>query len=128
MSLPIHHLALSVSNRLETADWLEGLLGPAAERIEVAGEGFTRILLIWPQGIWISVAEHDARHSEPFSHLNIGLDHFAMKCESKDEIDEWVTKLDKLNYVRDPLKETSGFWSVTARTPDNIPFEFICRK
>jgi catechol 2,3-dioxygenase-like lactoylglutathione lyase family enzyme len=127
MALSIHHLTLTVSNRTETANWLEQLLGDA-ERIERVGPGFTRTVMKWPDGIWIGVTEHEGQHPDPFSHLNIGVDHFGLKCGSKEEIDGWVIKLDELDFVHGPLEEMPGYWAVTARTPDNIPIEFYCFK
>jgi len=92
MTKPIHHITLTVTDVTTSVAWYQALFGPA-EMVEREREG--------------GVMSHDAAPAGTFSHLNRGLDHIGIECETEDEIQQWVA---------------------TARDPDNIPIEFFCAK
>jgi hypothetical protein len=83
----------------------------------------------WPNGLIIGVVQfEDAPRAQKFSHLNVGLDHIGLACESEDEIHGWIKKLDELGFEHGPFENAVYGWVVTARDPDNIPIEFFCAK
>ncbi|HUW78911.1 MAG TPA: VOC family protein [Candidatus Nanopelagicaceae bacterium] len=128
MTLPIHHLTLTVSNRDESAKWLQDLFGKADVR-DREGQGYKRYVMRWPGGLWLGITEHEnSVNGSKFSHLNIGMDHVGLLCENKAELENWVKKLDALDYEHGPIEEEPTYWAVTSRTPDNIPIEFYCFK
>ena len=128
MTLRIHHLALTVSDRQESAKWFQDLFG-VANVVDREGPGFKRYVLQWPDGLWLGVTEHEGCVKESkFSHLNMGMDHVGLLCENKEALEEWKIKLETLGYEHGPIEEMPSYWAVTARTPDNIPVEFYCFK
>ncbi|HEY3293200.1 MAG TPA: VOC family protein [Candidatus Nanopelagicaceae bacterium] len=128
MKNPIHHLTLTVNDVEKSAAWYKALLGEATE-IRREGPGWRRLRMDWPNGLIIGVVQfEDAPRAQKFSHLNVGLDHIGLACESEDEIHGWIKKLDELGFEHGPFENAVYGWVVTARDPDNIPIEFFCAK
>ncbi len=128
MKNPIHHITLTVNDAEVSAAWYLALLGEATV-IHRAGPDWKRIRLNFPTGLVIGFTQHDAApKNQTFSHLNVGLDHIGLACETKDEVFEWAAKIDELEFERGPIEDVPYGWVVTARDPDNIPIEFFCAK
>ena len=124
----IHHLTLTVKDIEVSKDWYIQLLGPA-QIIERASPGWRRFRLTWPSGLIIGISQHDSTTpKDVFSPDRIGLDHIGLTCKSKDEVLNWVKKLDELDIEHGPFEDVAYCWAVTARDPDNIPIEFFCPK
>lgn len=128
MTLPIHHITLTVSNSAASAKWFQDLLG-SARVTQRELNGFSRTVMGWPNGLIIGLSQYpDAGIGEKFSHFNYGLDHFGLTCGSHEEVLNWKRKLEELGYEHGPVDDSKIWWAVTARTPDNIPVEFFCLK
>lgn len=128
MKNPVHHITLTVNDVERSFSWYTSLFGEATV-IRREGPGWKRIRLTWPNGLVIGVTQHDeALPAQKFSHLNVGLDHIGLACESEDEVRAWVSKLDELGFEHGPFENVVYGWAVTARDPDNIPIEFFCAK
>ncbi len=128
MKNPIHHITLTVNDAEISAAWYLALLGEATV-IQRAGPDWKRIRLNFPNGLIIGFTQHDAAiKGQTFTHLNVGLDHIGLSCDSKDEVFEWAAKIDELEFERGPIEDVPYGWVVTARDPDNIPIEFFCAK
>jgi len=128
MARPVHHVTLSVSDASASAAWYQSLFGEA-NVIEREGPGWRRVRLEWPSGLVIGLTEHFERDAgAAFSHLNPGLDHIGLSCESYEEVRGWAEKLDRLGFAHGPLEDAPYGYALTARDPDRIPIEFFCPK
>lgn len=128
MKNPIHHLTLTVNDAERSATWYQALFGEATE-VRREGTGWKRIRMAWPNDLIIGVVQFDeAPQQQKFSHLNVGLDHIGLACDSEAEIHEWIKRLDELGFEHGPFEDAVYGWVVTARDPDNIPIEFFCAK
>ena len=72
---------------------------------------------------------HAANPGDPFSELHTGLDHLEFLVNRRDDLDEWVEKLDRLGVDHSSVKEPEYTRNamVTFRDPDGIPLEFFWR-
>lgn len=128
MKISIHHITFTVNDVEATASWYLALLGEATV-IRREGPDWKRLRLNLPSGLVIGFVQHDAAaKGQRFSHLNVGLDHIGLDCESETEVRGWAAKLDELGFERGPVEDVPYGWAVTARDPDNIPIEFFCAK
>ena len=129
MTKPIHHITLTVTDVTTSVAWYEALFGPS-ERVEREGEGWRRTRMTWTalNDMRIGVMSHDVAPEGTFSHLNRGLDHIGIECETEDDLHQWAAKLDDLGVQHGPIEDAPYAWTVTARDPDNIPIEFFCAK
>jgi catechol 2,3-dioxygenase-like lactoylglutathione lyase family enzyme len=69
----------------------------------------------------------DADH-QPFNERRTGLDHLAIRVDSRDAVDEWAAHLDRLGVPHAPIhevKEPMPFALVVFRDPDQIQLEVI---
>jgi catechol 2,3-dioxygenase-like lactoylglutathione lyase family enzyme len=124
----IHHIALSVSDLMRTAEWYLKLFGDA-EVFHSEGEGWKRVLLVWANGSMISFTKHERGNSgESFSPLHMGLDHIGISCRDQAEVVDWFKKLSELQFEHGPIEDAPYGWALTTRDPDNIPVEFFCPK
>ena len=124
----IHHITLSVSDLKQTSDWYLKVFGDA-EVFHSEGEGWKRVVLVWANGLLLSFTKHELSNpDENFSHLRIGLDHIGISCRDEAEVIDWFNKLEALQIDHGPIEDAPYGWAVTARDPDNIPFEFYCPK
>ncbi|MBU6245787.1 MAG: VOC family protein [Actinomycetales bacterium] len=124
----IHHLTLTVSDRVRSAQWYQDVLGPATV-VHREGPGWRRIRMAWPEGLVIGVTEFE--QTEPvdrFDPRRVGLDHIGISCPSGDEVHAWSRRLDELGVEHGPVEDVPYGWAVTARDPDGIAVEFFCPK
>lgn len=123
-----HHLTLSVTNADASAQWYQGLLGPATVILR-EGPGWRRVRMQWDDGLVIGATEHDGTAAaDTFDHTRVGLDHIGIGCPTEGDVRAWAQRIDSLGYERGPVEDVPYGWAVTARDPDGIAVEFFCGK
>src|SRR5487761_2194355 len=114
MTLPIHHITLTVTDVATSARWYQDLLGEA-DAVHREGDGWRRTRMRWPNNLVIGVTEFDGFEAPArFSHLNLGLDHVGLECQSEEEVRQWDAKLTDLGFTHGPVEEAPYGWAVTA--------------
>jgi catechol 2,3-dioxygenase-like lactoylglutathione lyase family enzyme len=61
----------------------------------------------------------------PFDERRPGLDHIAFTCASRDELVEWVERLDMLGIGHGEIQDAGYGSGVAFRDPDNIQLELF---
>jgi len=71
--------------------------------------------------------EHRGDPFDPFDERRTGLDHLEFLVESRQDLDEWVARLDEFGIAHSGIKEPgySANAMITFRDPDNIQLEFF---
>lgn len=124
----IHHLTLTVSDRVRSAQWYQDVLGPATV-VHREGAGWRRIRMAWPEGLVIGVTEFEQTEpADRFDPRRVGLDHIGISCPSGEDVHAWARRLDELGVEHGPVEDVPYGWAVTARDPDGIAVEFFCPK
>ena len=74
----------------------------------------------------IGLHQHQTPPSkETFSEFQVGLDHIAFGCASRDELEKWSTRLDELGIVHGGIKDAAYGSGVSFRDPDGIALELF---
>jgi len=122
---------LAVRDPARSAAWYTALLGMEERYDYVSADGDMRyICLVEPSsGLVLCLVGHAANAGESFSEFSTGLDHLEFLVERREDLDEWLDRLDELGVEHSGVKEldyTSNAM-VTFRDPDNIALEFFWR-
>ena len=129
----VHHFSPTVSDVEISAAWYEQVFGlmrlpmtfPHHDR-EDTGHA---VLLIHPgTGFLIGLHHHAANQGEGFDEARTGLDHMGFGVASREELDRWAEKLDRLGIEHTGVRDIGGpapFSTLVFRDPDNIQLEFI---
>lgn len=119
----IHHVTLTVTDIARSADFYQGLFGPA-EVASRQGPGWNRLRMLWPNGLMIGVTRFDGPGSDRFDPARVGLDHIGFGCQTEREVRDWAAVMDDRGIPHGPIEEVPYAVVVTGRDPDNIPVEF----
>jgi len=124
----IHHLTLSVTDAVASAEWYQRLLGEAMI-IRREGPDWVRMRMQWPDGLVIGATEHAGTDAEDrFDHRRVGLDHIGIGCPTEADVRAWAERMDALAIAHGPVEDVPYGWAVTARDPDGIAVEFFCAR
>jgi len=120
-----HHIALTVRNADQSAQWYGDLLG-----MQVVLKGDDDVLrfrvLAHPDSGWvIGVRQYPGREEGAFDEFRTGLDHFAFGVSSRAELEGWEQRLGAAGISFTPIAETAIGSVVVFRDPDNIQLEFF---
>ena len=122
---------LTVRDPLSSASWYAQLLGmeqlyefvPADGRVSYA-------CIVEPSnGLVLCFVGHPTHPGEPFDETHTGLDHLEFLVATRDELDEWASRLDHLGVEHSGVKQPAHTKNamLTFRDPDNIQLEFFWR-
>jgi catechol 2,3-dioxygenase-like lactoylglutathione lyase family enzyme len=122
---------LTVRDPLSSAAWYARLLGmehlyefvPADGRVSYA-------CIVEPSsGLVLCFVGHPTNPGEPFDETHTGLDHLEFLVATRDELDEWASRLDHLGVEHSGVKHPAHTKNamLTFRDPDNIQLEFFWR-
>ncbi len=122
---------LTVRDPAISAAWYSELLG-LEEMYDFTGEdGRMRyIALVEPKSqLVLCLVGHQDHSGERFSEFRIGLDHLEFLVDRKDDLEEWVEKLNRLQIPNSGVKQPEHTRNamLTFRDPDNIQLEFFWR-
>ena len=73
---------------------------------------------------------HEENDGERFSEFRTGLDHVEFLVDRREDLNEWVPRLDRLGIEHSGVKEPEYTENamLTFRDPDHIQLEFFWRK
>jgi glyoxylase I family protein len=121
------HVALTVRDRHESAEWYERVLGFDLVKdftFEPDQPGIPRMLLLHPGSRFlIALCEHRNRSGDTFDPFRTGLDHIALEVSSRDELEAWIPRLEQLGAVYSPIKDLGHASFICIKDPDGIPIE-----
>jgi len=125
-----HHIGLTVSNVEVSEEWYRRVLGCERLMLEPhnGGTGYTVLIHRPGTSLDIGLDHHVANAGETFEEHRTGLDHLAMTVERRDDLDQWVAHLDRLNVQHGDITDREQpfrYSTLAFRDPDNIQLEFI---
>jgi len=125
-------LSLTVNDPTLSAKWYGELLGMRVLREYVKANGEVgEICLVEPaSGLKLCLLDHPEHRGDRFDRFDerrTGLDHLEFLVESRQDLDEWVARLDEFGIAHSGIKEPgySANAMITFRDPDNIQLEFF---
>jgi catechol-2,3-dioxygenase len=79
------HIGLTVTDPAASADWYENVFG--AQRMM---EDENAVFFMIPDDLILGLLRHEGTRSDDrFSHERVGLDHFAVHCGDRAELEKW---------------------------------------
>jgi glyoxylase I family protein len=119
----LHHVALTVTDLERSTAWYGNLLG-SPEVLTRDGATWRRVLLRAPT-LLLSLTTHDGTEPDDrFDERRVGIDHLAIGCRERADLDAWVAHLDALGVRHGPITEAPHAHLVACHDPDGIAVEF----
>lgn len=122
---------LSVRDPGRSAAWYAELLSMQTSYDYVSPDGRMHyICLLEPESeLVLCLVGHMDNPGEPFDEVHTGLDHLEFIVDSRDELNEWATRLDELGIAHSGVKAPPYTQNamLTFRDPDQIQLEFFWR-
>jgi glyoxylase I family protein len=116
------HFALTVSDLDRSVAWYERLFGAAP--LIVADETTYRFA-VWLEPMFALHQHHAQSDGSAFNELHVGLDHIAFGCDSRDQLGNWIVRLDELGISHGEIVDAFYGSGLAFRDPDNIQLEFF---
>lgn len=121
-------ITLSVRDPPSSAAWYTALLGMQQT---TSDDGQMRyICLREPESAFVlCLVGHTANPGDEFDDHRTGLDHLEFVVEAREDLVEWVARLDEMGVEHSGVKEFdyTANSMITFRDPDNIQLEFFWR-
>ncbi len=117
-----NHYALTVSNLQQSIEWYERLFeSPPGGVIDEDN---------YRAAVWFEpmFAIHENQHQlegDVFDEFRIGLDHIALGCASREELESWPARLDALGIEHGEILDRPYGAGLAFRDPVNIQLEFF---
>jgi glyoxylase I family protein len=126
----VQHLGLTVSDIDASEAWYSEVLGLVRAFVEphAAGPGHAVVMTRPGTGLFVGLEHHPDADRAPFSSLRTGLDHLALQVGSREDIDQWVSRLDALGIEHGEVfenEEPLPVALVLVHDPDGIPVELF---
>jgi glyoxylase I family protein len=121
----IAHVTLTVSDLNRSIPWYERVFDTKVVLDETPGP-FRRA--VWRVGGQTLVGFHqfpDPADALPFNERRVGLDHLALACSSRSELEAWKVRLDELGIANGGVVDAAYGSGLSFRDPDNIALEFF---
>ncbi|MFA9444926.1 VOC family protein [Egicoccus sp. AB-alg6-2] len=119
----LHHVSVSVTDLEASANWYRRVL--AVEEIGTRQGAGWRKSVLGTDGFLVSLTRHDAADADDrFDETRVGLDHLAIGCDRREDLDAWLAHVDELGLERSPVTEAPHAHLFTCRDPDGMPVEF----
>jgi len=120
----LNHVALTVRDLEVSGPWYAALLGKAPAIDEHTDAGFRHQVWIFDDRTVFGIHQHDrAVFDLPFSELQVGLDHVAFGCADRQQLDAWVSRLDKLGITHAGVVDAYYGSVLSFRDPDGVALE-----
>ena len=123
---PITHVALTVRDLSVSVPWYEALLSADPVLDEDTDPDFHHTVYLIGDGQLFGLHQHvTPAPDEQFSEFRLGLDHVAFGCANRQELEEWVRRLDELGIAHGGIKDRTYGLGLSFRDPDGIALEFF---
>ena len=120
---PLTHFAVTVSDLDRSVAWYETLFGAAPFFV---GDEPAFSFAVWLEPMFALHQHHNGYDdADTFDEHRIGLDHIAFGCTSRNELEEWVERLEELGIWHAEIVDAFYGSGVAFRDPDNIQLEFF---
>jgi glyoxylase I family protein len=116
----VSHVTLTVVDLPAARTFWTEIMG-----LEVRADGDKVCLLIHPSGVIIGLRNQNYEAEGPFDEHHVGLDHFALGADSRDELDGWVAWFAANDVPYSPIAESPFGYHLNFRAPDNLPVELF---
>lgn len=121
------HLSLSVRDVETSARFYCDTFGFAPlERLD--NDRWLEVVLIHPTGVVMSIQQHVGNDGSRFDEVRTGLDHFALRTSTREELVAWVDELRRRGVTTSEVKDAHYGSVVTVRDPDDIQVELFFRE
>ena len=122
------HISLSVRDRDASVAFYRDVFG--LEPFDVVdSEGWLETVCVHPDnGMLLGFQQHDSNRGEGFDPTRTGLDHFAFRVNSHDELLTWQQRLGELGVRHSPVVDKHYGSVLSARDPDDIQLELFYRQ
>jgi catechol-2,3-dioxygenase len=121
---PLAHVAVTVTDLDRSRSWYHRLFDLDPVLDEDTGP-FHHV--VWLLGGTLFGIHRHARPKveDPFDELRPGLDHVAFGCTNRDELEQWVARLNALGIAHGGVVDAPYGSGLSFRDPDNIALEFF---
>jgi len=120
----ITHVAVTVTDLAASEAWYTKVLGVKPVLDEDTGL-FRHIVYLGNTLLGLH-GFPDLVSTESFNERKPGLDHIAFGVASRDELAEWVARLDELGVAHGDIVDAGYGSGLSFRDPDNIALELFC--
>jgi glyoxylase I family protein len=121
----VSHISFSVRDSETSARWWAELLD-LTEIDRVSGDGWRGVLLLHPPSrTVIEFQQHDGNQGETFDPRRTGFDHMGFKVDTRADLDEWLSRFERLGVTHSPIAEREYGAVLTFKDPDGIQFEMF---
>jgi glyoxylase I family protein len=121
----VSHISFSVRDSETSARWWAALLD-LTEIDRVSGDGWHGVLLLHPPSrTIIEFQQHDGNQGEAFDPRRTGFDHMGFKVDTRADLDEWLSRLERLGVTHSPIAERDYGAVLTFKDPDGIQLEMF---
>ena len=124
----VSHISFSVRDIGASAKWYGKVLGFEPME-EVSGDGWHGIVLLHPtNAAVIEFQQHDANGGEKFDPRRTGLDHLALRVDTREELDEWMDHLHHHEVEHSQITDREYGSVLPFKDPDGIQIEAFYRE
>ena len=121
----VSHISFSVRDSETSARWWAELLD-LTKIDRVSGDGWRGVLLLQrPSRTVIEFQQHDGNQGETFDPRRTGFDHMGFKVDTRADLDEWLSRFERLGVTHSPIAEPEYGAVLTFKDPDGIQFEMF---
>ena len=118
-----NHIGLNVTDVQRSASWYEKVFDVKRMMEDKTDQYEFALLIIGAAVVGLSTKAPDAR--DQFSEFRTGLDHLGLGVGSKEEVEEWKSRLDSLSVKNSGVISDQFGHHLNFRDPDNIALEIF---
>ena len=123
---PLTHVALTVRDLSVSVPWYEARLDAKPVLDEDTDPDFHHTVYLLGNNTLFGLHQHATpAPQECFSEFRVGLDHVAVGCADRAELEKWARRLDELGVAHGEVKHGSYGSGLSFRDPDGIALEFF---
>jgi catechol-2,3-dioxygenase len=122
----VTHIAVTVTDLKRSTEWYSALFDsqPVLDEEEETG-GFHHTVYTIGGGQLFGLHTHPRSTGDKFSELQTGLDHVSFACRDRNELLDWVARLEQLGIAHGGVVDAHYGSGLSFRDPDGIALEFF---
>jgi catechol-2,3-dioxygenase len=122
----LNHAAVTVRDIEVSGPWYRALIGADPLLDEHTDAGFRHLVWAFDNGTLFGIHQHDQQApGERFTEFQVGLDHVGFGCASREELEQWQTRLDELGIAHGGIVDAHYGSGLSFRDPDGVALEFF---